>query len=136
MVWVVFLGSASIMRRWDHVGIPLLIQALPVRLRPPLIVFGKIATCVAVAIIAWYGTQVVMGTFHIRSQTSGINSRWIKLAVPIGAAAMAAFALRWVVHDIVLWRRGDLDYFRRYGELDLGPDADTAASVRTAAPGS
>jgi len=136
MVWVVFIGSASIMRRWEHVNIPLLIQVLPLRVRPVLIIFAKLATCVAVAIIAWYGVQVVMGTFHIRSQTSGINSRWIKLAVPIGSSAMALFALNWTVHDLVRWRRGDLEYFRRYGELALDEIADTASTVRTVAPGS
>ena len=136
MVWVVFIGSASIMRRWEHVNIPLLIQVLPLRVRPVLIIFAKLATCVAVAIIAWYGVQVVMGTFHIRSQTSGINSRWIKLAVPIGSSAMALFALNWAAHDLVRWRRGDLEYFRRYGELALDEIADTASTVRTVAPGS
>jgi TRAP-type C4-dicarboxylate transport system permease small subunit len=134
MVWLVFLGAASIMRRWEHVNIPMLIRALPLDWRPAFIVFSKVATVVAVTLVAWYGVQVVMGTFHIRSQTSGINSRWIKLAVPIGAGLMAIFALQCVVEDLRRWVRGDLGYFAAYG--DLGIDESDSTAIQRAAPGS
>jgi TRAP-type C4-dicarboxylate transport system permease small subunit len=117
LVWLVFIGGAAIMRRWDHVHIPMLIQKLPLGLRPAVILFAKLATCVAVALIAWYGLQWVLGPVHIRSQTSGISTRWIKLAVPIGAGLMTLFALRCALEDVLRWRRGDLEYFRKYGEL-------------------
>jgi TRAP-type C4-dicarboxylate transport system permease small subunit len=105
------------MRRWDHVQIPMLIQKLPLGLRPAVIIFAKLATCVAVALIAWYGLQWVLGPVHIRSQTSGISTRWIKLAVPIGAGLMTLFALRCALEDVLRWRRGDMEYFRKYGEF-------------------
>lgn len=135
MVWVVFIGSASIMRHWEHVNIPMLIRALPLASRPAFIIFSKVATVIAVALVAWYGVQVVMGTFHIRSQTSGINSRWIKLAVPTGTILMALFALQCVVEDLRRWRRGDMDYFARYGDLGIDVGTDPTA-VQRAAPGS
>ena len=117
LVWLVFIGSAAIMYRWDHVHIPMLIRKLPLRLRPGVIIFAKLATGIAVALIAWYGLQVVLGPVHIRSQASDISTRWIKLSVPIGAALMMLFALRCVLEDILRWRRGDLEYFERYGDL-------------------
>ena len=135
LVWLVFLGSASIMRRWDHVQIPMLIQKLPVGARPGVIIFAKLATCVAVALIAWYGLQWVLGPVHIRSQTSGISTRWIKLAVPIGAGLMALFALRCALEDIWRWRRSEMEYFRTYGDLGLEEAVDAQASVRPATPG-
>ena len=117
LVWLVFIGSAAIMRKWDHVQIPMLIQRLPLRMRPGVIIFAKLATCLAVALIAWYGLQWVLGPVHIVSQTSGISTRWIKLAVPVGAALMALFALGCALEDIRRWRRGDMEYFRKYGEF-------------------
>jgi TRAP-type C4-dicarboxylate transport system permease small subunit len=117
LVWLVFIGAAAIMRRWDHVQIPMLIQKLPLGLRPAVIIFAKLATCVAVALITWYGLQWVLGPVHIRSQTSGISTRWIKLAVPIGAGLMTLFALRCALEDVLRWRRGDMEYFRKYGEF-------------------
>src|SRR5262245_24070262 len=116
MVWLVFLGSASLMRRWDHVHIPMLIQRLPLRLRPGVVIFAKAATAVAAALVAWYGFQWVLGPGHISSQTSGLSTRWIKLAVPIGAVLMALFALRLAAADVGRWRRGELEYFRAYGD--------------------
>jgi TRAP-type transport system small permease protein len=117
LVWLVFIGSAAIMYRWDHVHIPMLIRRLPLKVRPGVIIFAKLATGVAVALIAWYGLQVVLGPVHIRSQASDISTRWIKLSVPIGAALMMLFALRCALEDIRHWRRGDLEYFERYGDL-------------------
>ena len=116
MVWLVFLGSASLMRRWDHVHIPMLIRRLPLRLRPGVVVFAKAATAAAAALVAWYGVLWVLGPGHISSQTSGISTRWIKLAVPVGAVLMALFAARLAVADIGRWRRGETGYFRTYGD--------------------
>jgi len=117
LVWLVFIGSAAIMYRWEHVHIPMLIRKLPLRMRPGVIIFAKLATGVAVALVFWYGLQVVLGPVHIRSQASDISTRWIKLSVPIGAGLMMLFALRCALEDIRRWRRGDLEYFRAYGDL-------------------
>jgi TRAP-type C4-dicarboxylate transport system permease small subunit len=135
LVWLVFLGAAALMRRWDHVQVPMLIRGLPLRIRPALIVFAKLATCLAVALIAWYGLQWVLGPIHIRSQTTDISTRWIKLAVPIGAGLMTLFALASAAADIGRWRRGDLEYFRTYGDLELEDAPDAGAPARDAAPG-
>lgn len=135
LVWMVFIGAAAIMRRWEHVQIPMLIRRLPLRLRPGLIVFAKLATCLAVALVAYYGMQWVLGPIHIRSQTSGISTRWIKLAVPIGAGLMALFALRCALEDVQRWRRGEMEYFRDYGDLGLDEAADARSGAQTAAPG-
>jgi len=134
LVWLVFVGSAAIMRRWEHVHIPMLIRRLPLGARPGVIIFVKLATCLAVTLVAYYGLRWVLGPGHISSQTSGISTHWIKLAVPIGAGLMALFALRGALEDVGRWRRGEMEYFRTYGDLELG-DADAQAGVRAAAPG-
>ncbi|MGQ0664527.1 MAG: TRAP transporter small permease [Pseudomonadota bacterium] len=126
MVWVVYLGSISIMRRWEHVHVPLCIRFLPLALRPWVIVFAKLATCVCVAIVAVYGVQSFLGRFHIVSQTTGISTGWIKLAVPVGAALMTLMALGCVADDLKRWIAGDVAHFRRYGELDFGEAAEQA----------
>ena len=134
LVWLVFIGAAAIMQRWEHVQITILIRRLRLGLRPGVIIFAKLATGVAVALLAYYGLQWVLGPVHIRSQTSGISTRWIKLAVPIGAGLMTLFAFRAALEDIRHWRRGDLEYFGKYG--DLGPDetAEARASLPATTP--
>jgi TRAP-type C4-dicarboxylate transport system permease small subunit len=34
------------------------------------------------------------------SQSTGVNSRWVKLCIPISAALMCLFALRRLIEDI------------------------------------
>lgn len=134
LVWLVFIGAAVIMRRWEHVQIPMFIQWLPLGMRPGLIVLAKLATGVAVALVAYYGLQWVLGPVHIRSQTSGISTRWTKLAVPVGAGLMTLFAFRAALEDIRHWRRGDLEYFSRYGDVGLDEAADARPGLPTPTP--
>lgn len=124
MVWTVYIGAASLMSRWQHVQIPMFVQRLPLSIRPLAIATAKIATLAACLLVTWYGIVVVNGTYNITSQSTGISTSWIKLAVPIGMAAMAVFALSHVVADVVAIRRGDLGRFERYGDLnlDIAPD--------------
>jgi len=134
LVWLVFIGAAAIMQRWEHVQITILIRRLPLGIRPGVIVFAKLATGVAVGLVAYYGVQWVVGPAHIRSQTSGISTRWIKLAVPIGAGLMTLFAWRAALEDIGRWRGGDLEYFSRYGDLGLDEVAEVRPGRSTATP--
>lgn len=119
LVWLVFIGSAAIMQRWEHVQIPMLIQRLPLGLRPGVIIFAKLATALAAALVAYYGLLWVLGPIHMRSQTSEISTRWIKLVVPLGGTLMALFALRLALEDVRRWRRGDMEKFRNYGDLEI-----------------
>jgi TRAP-type C4-dicarboxylate transport system permease small subunit len=120
MVWVVYAGSATLMRNWQHVHIPIFIRLLPLALRPPAIIFAKAATMGCVALIAFYGVIMFNGTFHIVSQTIGISTGWIKLAVPLGMAAMAVFAAAGALEDLRRWIAGDMAWFERYGSIEIG----------------
>jgi TRAP-type C4-dicarboxylate transport system permease small subunit len=107
MVWVVYLGAAALTRRGEHVSIPFFLSLLPASLRRLGAICGSLATCLGVLFIAWYGTQIVLGTFHIVSQSTGINSRWVKLCIPISGALMSLFALRRLIEDIRAAIAGD-----------------------------
>lgn len=117
MVWLVFVGSAAIMHRWDHVHVPLALQALPVKPRAYFVILAKLLTFVSVCVVAYYGVALFQGTFHISSQTTGVSTRWIKLSIPVGMALMAVFALHCVSIDIRRVLTGDLGYFETYGDV-------------------
>ncbi len=126
MVWVVYAGSATLMRHWKHVQIPIFVRLLPLSVRPFVIILAKTATLGCVALITYYGVVVFNGTFHIVSQTTGISTGWIKLAVPLGMGVMALFAGAGILADLRSWLAGDLTPFERYGAIE-GVDADPAA---------
>jgi TRAP-type C4-dicarboxylate transport system permease small subunit len=129
MIWVVYAGSATLMRHWRHVHIPIFVRLLPLRVRPLVIILAKVATMGCVALIAYYGVIVFNGTFHIVSQTTGISTGWIKLAVPIGMGLMALFAGADAAQDLRCWLAGDLARFERYGSIEIADMEQASAPL-------
>ena len=117
MVWVVYLGAAALMRRGEHVSIPFFLTLLPEPLRRIGALCGSLATCLGVLFIAWYGTRIAFATFHIVSQSTGINSRWVKLCIPLSGALMTLFALCRLIEDLRAAFAGDVS-----GRARGGPD--------------
>lgn len=100
MVWVVYLGAAALTRRGEHVSIPFFLTLLPDRWRRVGALCGSFATFLGILFVTWFGIQIVLGTFHIVSQSTGINSRWVKLCIPISGALMSLFALRRLIEEL------------------------------------
>lgn len=123
LIWVVYLGSVHLMRNWEHVSIPMVVIALPLRLRIWVIIASKLLVLVFLGALAWYGLEVVLLPFHNVSTGTGISSRWIKLAVPVGSILMTVTALRVVLDDFRALAAGELDRFRRFGRFDVHDEA-------------
>jgi TRAP-type C4-dicarboxylate transport system permease small subunit len=107
MVWLVYLGAAALVYRGEHVSIPFFLNLLPGPLRRLGAICRSLAMLLGVLFITVYGIKLVFGTFHIVSQATGINSRWVKLCIPISGALMTLFALRLLVSDIRAAIAGD-----------------------------
>ena len=119
MIWMVWLGAISIMRKWEHVHIPVFLRMLPVGARMFFVPFAKVLTLICLAVIVWYGIQVFQGTFHIRSPSTGISTKWVKLAIPVGSALMVLCLIQLIGDDIRRILRGDRKYFEDYGSMEL-----------------
>ena len=100
MVWMVFVGSVLLVRRSEHISITTLVRLVPSPARPYLIIFNKAAMLVFLVIIGYYGVEVFGGTFHARSPSIGLSTRWIKLAIPTGAVLMAVVSVHVIVEDL------------------------------------
>ena len=107
MVWVVFIGAVSLMRRDGPVSIPIFVMLLPPTLRAAAVVVSRMAGLAACLFLAWYGALVIGGGFNMLSQATGVDTRWVKLCVPVSAALMAVFAAASLAADIGrLWHGG------------------------------
>ena len=115
MVWMVFVGSVLLVRRSEHISITTLVRLAPLMVRPYLIIFNRAAGLVFLAIVGWYGFEVFGGTFHAKSPSIGLSTRWIKLAIPVGAVLMAVVAVYAIADD--LRRLANRD-FASFGEVD------------------
>ena len=124
MIWMVWLGAVSIMRKWEHVHIPAFLRLLPVKVRMFLVPFAKVLTLVCLLLLTWYGWQVFGGTFHMRSPSTGVSTKWVKLAIPVGAASMALCVAQLIVEDIQGIVRGDRQYFEDYGSMEFAATSE------------
>ena len=119
LIWMVFIGSVVLLRHWGHIGIPTFINMFPLRARAPLIVLSKLISLIFLAALVYYGFQVFNASFHAESISMGhISTRWVKVAIPVGAALMIVLTLYSVVDDLRHWLRGDLDHFRKFGRSE------------------
>ena len=115
MVWMVFVGSVLLVRRSEHISITTLVRNAPPAVRPFLVIFNKAAGLLFLVIVGYYGIEVFGGTFHARSPSIGLSTRWIKLAIPTGAVLMAVVAAYALADDVRRLVRRD---FESFGEVD------------------
>ena len=111
MVWMVFIGSVLLMRRWEHISITTLVRYAPLKVRPFLVIFNKAAALVFLVIVGYYGIEVFAGSFHAKSPSIGLSTRWIKLAIPTGAVLMAVVAAYAIADDLRRLIRRDFESF-------------------------
>ena len=111
MVWMVFIGSVLLMRRWEHISITTLVRYAPLTVRPLLVVFNKMAAFAFLVIVGYYGIEVFAGSFHAKSPSIGLSTRWIKLAIPTGAVLMAVVAAYAIADDLRRLIRRDFESF-------------------------
>ena len=119
MIWMVWLSAIVAMRRWDHVHIPLFLRLLPLKPRILFITLAKLLTLICLLVILWYGIVVFQGNFHARSPSMSMSTKWIKLAIPVGAGMMAVCLLHLIVEDIVRILHKEYAYFENYGALEF-----------------
>ncbi len=119
MIWMVFVGSAVIMRDWAHINIPTFTNLIPLRVRPYFLIGAKIATILFLLAVVWYGIKVFNQNFHARSPSLNLSTRWAKLAIPVGGVLMTIFAVNAMVQDLIHLRRGNTKHFENQGNPGL-----------------
>lgn len=118
LVWVVFAGAAVVMHRAEHINIPTFVNALPMTVRPYVIIAAKIITLGFLFALAVFGVQVFNGAFHSNAATMPwISTKWVKLAIPLGGATMALFVVTDIARDVVALRRRDRKHFENQGKF-------------------
>lgn len=117
--WLVMLACIGLAWQGRHVQVPMLLLAMPLRVRVPLILLSKLLTIGFLVLLAWYGWQVFDSGFHRTSPGLGISTRWLKLAIPVSASLMALVVAIAVVQDLAGLRRGDRSRFERWGREEL-----------------
>jgi TRAP-type C4-dicarboxylate transport system permease small subunit len=119
MIWMVFTGSVVVIRHWEHIYIPTLIRALPLVVRPFLIILSKVATIIFFGAILYYGIQIFNGQANAFSHNIGVSTKWAKLSVPVGGGLMILMVVAQILEDLRRLFARDWGYFAEYGRMDV-----------------
>jgi TRAP-type C4-dicarboxylate transport system permease small subunit len=121
MIWLVFVGSAVLLRNWEHIFIPTAIRLLPVRVRAVVILATRGLVLAFLLVLFWYGFDVATGPTNAFSHNVGVSSAWARAALPVGAVLMIVMALARIAEDVADLMAGDYRRFEAFGAHD-GPE--------------
>ncbi len=87
LAWVTYYGSCLAALRRGHLGFPSLVAALPAAPRIALLLIGEALVLLFLAIVGWYGYQVVV----VLQGDTLVSLPWVPVSltqsvIPIGAA--------------------------------------------------
>jgi TRAP-type C4-dicarboxylate transport system permease small subunit len=115
LVWLVFIGSVSLVRGWRHITITAFVNMLSFRARAWSFVVAKLLSLVFILVLVYWGFQLVSLPVHASSPSMGFSTRWVKVAIAVGAVLMALFTINEILRDLAALRRRDQEHFDRLG---------------------
>nr|WP_321456608.1 TRAP transporter small permease [uncultured Cohaesibacter sp.] len=101
-IWVVLLGSASALRRFQHIRIDFIVNMLPERGQKIVNFINYILIVGFLVTLIKYGIAISMKTTHQISAGLHIPMSFMYLSIPIGAALMLLFAIQIILRDFLL----------------------------------
>lgn len=115
LVWLVFIGGATVTRGWNHITITAFVNLLPFRARAWSFVVAKVLSLAFILVLIYWGFQLANLPVHAASPSMGFSTRWVKVSIAVGAILMTLFTLNELARDLAALRRGDREYFDRLG---------------------
>lgn len=118
LIWIVFLGGVAVMRDWAHVYLPMAIRSVPLQYRGFCVLAAQTITAAILVFLVVIGIDVVLHGFHRQAPMLGISTRWLKLAIPVGAGLMLVMLVVRMFDAVRALRQGNHEAFRNYGSPD------------------
>lgn len=94
MVWIVFLGSALVIKDGEHIRISVFVNRLSPERRPIAELISHLFVLAFLAVVIVEGTRILPRVIDQYTTTLEISIFWFYLAIPCGSALMALFLLR------------------------------------------
>jgi len=86
LAWLTYYGAALAVLKRAHIGVPGLVQALPRRLRLPLVLLAETLVFAFFLLLAWIGWGVMdMLATDFLISLPDISSKYTQSVIPIGA---------------------------------------------------
>ena len=101
-IWVVLLGAASALRRFQHIRIDFVVNMLPERGQKLIGFINYVLIVGFLLTLIKYGIAISMKTTHQISAGLHIPMSFMYLSIPIGAALMLLFTVQIILRDYLL----------------------------------
>lgn len=99
-VYATFLGAALAVARHAHLGIDLINNALPVRVRAAVQVGWRLVACAVLGVVAYQGYFLVERLSGQPLTSVPVSKGFMFAAVPIGCAITLIYELGRIVHEV------------------------------------
>lgn len=96
LIWAVFLASAGLMGRGEHIRVTALIERAPPAVQRAVDVAVHIFVAIIAGLVAWYGVPIAMNSFEVGRTTGSmldIPSWWTQASIPVGFGLLALQSL-------------------------------------------
>lgn len=107
-VWTVFVGSAYAYRKHAHLGVDILVNALPEKIRAVVKVVMDVLGLFVLIMLTYVSVLYVYNTLDKLSNTLRVPSWYVSSAVPIGFGLSLIYAVYFLAKDFmsVLSKKG------------------------------
>lgn len=99
-VWTVFVGSAYAYRKHAHLGVDILVNAMPERVRAVVKVIMDVLELFVLMMLTYVSVLYVANTLTKLSNTLRLPSWYVSSAVPIGFGLSLIYSIYFLAKDI------------------------------------
>lgn len=118
MVWFSFLGMSLALKQEKHVGITIIINQFPTKIKKAIYILVNILVAFFLAVLFYYSLQHLETVSYQTSPALGINMRWPYLAVSVGTFLMLIESLRLIYLSLKRFTSDDITYLDRRERAD------------------
>ncbi|WP_269581165.1 TRAP transporter small permease [Roseibium sp. Sym1] len=128
-IWLCFIGATRALRRRAHLGVDLLVQHLPFRMRRWLETGLALIVLAFLGVLAVKGYGLTMKNIERQFGDSGLSYAWVTIAVPAGCVLLSASIIANLVQS---WKSTETLVFERSGHgMQIPQTGDTGTETKT-----
>jgi TRAP-type transport system small permease protein len=99
-IWIVFLGSFFAYLTNEHLGLDLVVKAVPARVAGWITVVADLLVIFTLGIISWGGYSITVDNWDWLSPATSIPYGYVNIIVPLTGIPMLALAALRLIRDV------------------------------------
>ncbi|WP_341426948.1 TRAP transporter small permease [Anaerobranca californiensis] len=101
-VWSVFIGAAACYKRKMHIGIDMLINLLPIKIREIVNLLLNLFMVILNGFIFYLSYIYVQASYVKPTPVLGISSAYVSSSLLVGFGLMTFYALKFFINDLIM----------------------------------